>query len=63
MVDSVKDLLVKFVRRICKKEIEDFYIKLPDGSTISVTPDVKVSLALQNGKLVSFDYDTPPASQ
>ena len=52
MVDSVKDLLVKFVRRICKKEIEDFYIKLPDGSTISVTPDVKVSLALQNGKLV-----------
>jgi hypothetical protein len=62
LVDSVKDLLAKFSHRMRKKDIGDFQIKLPDGSTIIVAPDAKVTLSIQGGRKVSFDYDTPPTS-
>jgi hypothetical protein len=61
LVDGLKNLIPKLISRIRNKDIQDVHIRLPDNSTVQVGADSRVTLRLQGGKLVSFEYDTPPA--
>jgi hypothetical protein len=62
LVDGAKALFIKLVERVRQKDVEDFYMKMPDGSTINVRPDCNVELHLQDGRYISFSYNTPPAA-
>ncbi len=62
LVDGLKNLIPKIVAQVRKKDIQDVYIRLPDNSTVAVRADSKITLSLKGGKLVPFEYDTPPTA-
>jgi hypothetical protein len=62
LADGVKHLVGKLVGRMTTKEIQDFSIKLPDGSTVNVQSNRQVVITITNGKHVSFSFDNPPTT-
>jgi hypothetical protein len=62
ITDGTKYLVKKLVGRMDRREIEEFSITLPAGSTVEVKSDRTVRINLTGGKDWSFNFDTPPKS-
>jgi hypothetical protein len=60
IVDGTKNLVRKLVGRMDRKEIQNFWITLPDGSTVGIQSDRAVNINITGGKNWRFEFDKPP---
>ena len=61
--EAVKKLIAKLWSKQQNKEILDYQINLPDGTSIRVYPeddDAEITIRLKNGKTVSLHYNATP---
>jgi arginine utilization protein RocB len=61
MGNAVAQIIEKFIERFRKKTIGDFWLTLPDGSRVAVNPNSDIKISLKNGKVISFNSDSPPS--
>jgi hypothetical protein len=57
---ALSRVLDRLLSAFRSKQIGDFWITLPDGSSVQVDANANVSIRLRDGKPVDFHVDSPP---